>query len=866
MAVRKAKYCPVLFEELIVAHSVKKSDALYSALALLPLAQMPMANAQEAAPEPVALDPLPQVSQAAIDLVVRPRGTVGYQTNESGNEGFSYLEGFFPLWQTPGQSVMFLQGNVRLSNSDFVGGNLLLGYRQINLDQQSLWGGYIGLDTQGTESEVLTQLGAGLEYLGDWDMRANVYLPLSDGDGLGLSGTPYFQENLLLFPVGGTTALTSADVEVGLPIAQLSNGPVRAFGGLYYYGGDDVDGTLGVRARLEAQPLDALKMGLGVQYDELFGTTVTLGVNVRLDGHATPERGIMDRANNSVRRSMGIATISVPETVIAAINPDTGETWHFWHVDAGAGGDTTFESPTNDLNPAFDAHVASGDINSVVYVRDLGTYNNANVPDGVLLLSTGPEQLLNTQFGELLLPMSGSGDFPNLVNTVDMARNTVLSGFIIDGVESDGIRSIDAFNIEIRDNIINNVHDGISFANADGEITIIRNQIVTATTDSLGNAIGDSGIDIINFASGTNAVVTIADNDIFANDDGIHFSQIGGDAQVTVAVTNNSIEANDTGVYFDDIYDNAVVDITVTDNAISILNDEGFEIDSISDSANVNLTVVRNNISSTNNQGVYFQVIEDDAVVNMSIFDNTIEAGAIAVNLGQVQDNAQVSASITNNVLQGDNEGVRLASTVNNANTIATVSGNTITSENAGIYIDHAQDMAEVDITITDNIITSNVGDGIHLDDISHDANVRVNIAQNRITARRDGTHADAIGGNANVSLEIDGNDINATEMGIYLNNNDNATTDVTITDNAINANNIDGVQINQNSTSDLCVELANNNASAPTGDGYELNNSGAGGDFEIANQAQVTAQNTGSFNPSDVSANPAYVSVPSCN
>jgi hypothetical protein len=70
--------------------------------------------------------PLTSSTSTATELKVTPRVGIGYTTSGGGYDGFSRLEGFIPLQQTPGSNLTFLEGRLLLDNDANFGGNILL--------------------------------------------------------------------------------------------------------------------------------------------------------------------------------------------------------------------------------------------------------------------------------------------------------------------------------------------------------------------------------------------------------------------------------------------------------------------------------------------------------------------------------------------------------------------------------------------------------------------------------------------------------------------------------------------------------------------------------------------------------------------
>jgi hypothetical protein len=434
--------------------------------------------------------PLP-LSSTAADLTVLPRIGAGFTTTGAGyQEPFFSLEGFVPLQQTPGSTLTFLEGRLLFLTDSTMGGNLLLGQRFYSSSQNRILGGYISYDVRDTGNSVFNQIGAGFERLGDdWDLRVNAYLPVGyQRQQLSESfSNPAFQENFLLFDRRRQfeAAMAGFDVEAGGRLLRLGEGDLRGYAGVYYYGAEGSENAFGIRGRVEARPTDNLRLGLSVQNDPIFDTKVVLSLGFNFPG--TRPRGVnnssaLARMGESVYRT---ATITVDEQkkkdTVVAINPNTGTPWQFRHVKLGMEtGNGTFENPTGTVQDALNL----AQPNEIVYVQ-FGENSGIpafTIPDKVLVLSTGPVQRIETvQLGSVQLPLSGSGDFPQVVGTVTLGNDTTLSGFAIANVTGNGIQASEIQNVTIRDNRITDVTgQGISLNNVTGTSAIALNSITNS--------------------------------------------------------------------------------------------------------------------------------------------------------------------------------------------------------------------------------------------------------------------------------------------------------------------------------------------------------------------------------------------------
>ncbi|HBL61692.1 MAG TPA: hypothetical protein DDZ80_25720, partial [Cyanobacteria bacterium UBA8803] len=457
-----------------------------------------------------AQTPVPETTSAAANLRIAPRIGAGYDTSGGGYDGFTRFEGFLPLVQTSGNNLWFLEGRLLLDNGAHLGSNILVGYRTYTPGLNRAFGGYIGYDTRNTGDSTFNQLGLGVESLGAiWDFRLNGYIPIGDtrqvaatrgfDTGLQLTGSPVFQGNSLLLPgerrFGQTTireaAMGGVDFEIGAKIAQFTNGgDLRGYGGLYYYNASGSPSFVGGRLRLEIRPTDYLKLGLGLQHDDQFGTNLLVSIGAtfpgtRPQGSRGEDESVWLRMGESVSRTASILVDEQVESAgftqqstLVATNPVTGKPYVFRHVNQGIGtGDGTAENPTGTVATALN----EAQYDDIVYVQPGANTGIPafTIPDGVQVLSTGPVQQINTaEFGLVRLTGSGAGVLPAVTGTVTMGNDSVLSGFAITSTSGPGIVARTIGNGTIRDNQVTSFSEaGVLLENPTGAITLTNNAI-----------------------------------------------------------------------------------------------------------------------------------------------------------------------------------------------------------------------------------------------------------------------------------------------------------------------------------------------------------------------------------------------------
>jgi len=551
------------------------------------------------------------------NTAVRPRYGLNLDSASGGAEAFGQFESFIPIWQDIGSDIIFFQGQVSVDTDENLGTNLQLGYRHFNPTNDFIYGGYFAFDKRGINAGSFNQLGLGLEALGeDWDVRANGYIPLGDRSirtgsstadaGLQFTNAAFVGNQLNATAVSQqaeigeiNVAMGGFDVEVGKKLLNIGNhGALRGYSGLYYYdGGEDVDGSLGWRVRLQAEPTRYLRTGISVQNDDFFGTNFRFNIgaflpsnrDVRSNDDSNNTSEAIARLGESLGRDGQIVVDRRTEVEIEAIqedavsrgpviNPETGEPWTFGHVVAEAeNGDGTNEAPFSNIQDALDNVPTNG--NGIVYVRDSdgatfsgGTSNtnpteitrvdenervntnggSINVPGGVRLLSSGPEQFIAAfnEASQIQLPKSGSGDTHTIQGNVSLSGSleglTEIAGFDISSnysyAPSVGGASIFADaqqgDITIRDNSVNSVGPGIAVGSGgESNITITGN-----TVDAR-----NSGIVVYNFGRGsverTDEVDRSTERDFIALEDDLEESTssitISGNTSIDVEAYND---------------------------------------------------------------------------------------------------------------------------------------------------------------------------------------------------------------------------------------------------------------------------------------------------------------------------------------
>ncbi len=751
--------------------------------------------------------------------IVQPRLSIYTGTAGSGFNSSIDLGAFTPLFQTPGQTLTYLDGKLRIdTGSSVLGGNLLFGHRFLNDAKTRVIGGYVSYDTRNTGATVFNQLGAGFEVLGqNWDFNTNAYLPIGNNNvQLAGSATGFgFQGNSLLLDRTRVLqdALAGFDAEVGTPLMRWKGGGLKGYAGGYLYSGEGIPSFAGVRGRLVGT-WGGMTSGLSIQNDPRFDTRIVFNIGAIFGGPSSSSNSddrinIASRLGDPVQRESNILVDNqtIRDTIVA-INPATGKPWVFQQVTLGAiAGTGTAEAPTGTVAAALSKTLSDG--NGIVYVKSGSNPGIPafTVPTNVQVLSTGPVQKLNTPQGVINLPGSGTGVNPNS-GTVTLATNgsnQVISGFnIVNTAGNPAIVGTNNTNATIANN------------------TIVINAPNTAASQSLGLA--GRGIVLIG-ANSTGDGQTTIDNNTVRNaiGEGIRLENVSGKAFITRNTVLNTIQPyNQTGI----------------ESSIYVRNNKG----------DVDLTIANNLVGDNNTRSTtgYTSVVGSGVYTSVPLVGNEVDgiefslcrsyAGGLPDTFAACSGTATAKVTIANNTIRNigvvgtdGSDGIDI--NLNNGDvdllpdkgarvSSLSITGNTITNiADKGISFGSDGDAVLGLGTVSNNTIT-NVGDiGIALR--SRQTSNTNYVATNNVITRAGTsgiefalTRAD----NAAIASAIISNNIinNSGTAGINIRSRINGQAKATVTNNSINnsdrtTGNVIGIAVSAEEASKLQVTIDQN-------------------------------------------------------
>ncbi len=772
--------------------------------------------------------------------IFQPRLSVYTSTAGSGFNSQIDLGAFTPLLQTPGKTLTYLDGKLRIDTGSMVlGGNLLFGHRFLNDAKTRVIGGYVSYDTRNTGVTVFNQLGAGFEVLGqNWDFNTNAYLPIGTNN-VQLSGSVVssgFQGNSLLLDRTRLLqdALTGFDAEVGTPLMRWKGGGLKGYAGGYLYSGEGIPSFVGVRGRLVGT-WNGVTSGLSVQNDSRFDTRIVFNIGATIGGGPSSSTNLDDRTNiasrmgDAVQRESNILVDNqtVKDTVVA-VNPATGQPWAIQQVTLGASaGNGTAEAPIGTVAAALN-RLSGG--SGIIYVKPGSNPGIPafTVPTNVQVLSSGPVQRINTTQGVVTLPGSGAGVNPNsgTITLASNGSNQVISGFnIVNTAGNPAIVGTNNTNATVANN------------------TIVINSPNTAASQSLGLA--GRGIVLVGANSTGDGQTTIDNNSVRnAIGEGIRLENVSGKAFITNNTVLNTIQPyNQTGI----------------ESSIYIRNNRG----------DVDLTIANNLVGDNNTRSTtgYTSVVGSGIYTPVALVGNEVDgiefslcrsyAGGLPDTFAACNGTATAKVTIANNTIRnigvvgvdgadgidinlnnGDvdllpDKGARVSS--------LSITGNTITNiADKGVSFGSDGDTVLGLGTVSNNTIT-NVGDiGIALR-ARQTSNTNYIAANNTITrAAASGiefalTRAD----NAAISTAIiDNNRINDSgSSGINIRSRINGQAKATVTNNTINnsgvaTGNVTGILVSAEEASKLQVTIDKNTITGNRREGIEIraNTTAAGG------------------------------------
>lgn len=540
------------------------------------------------------------------------------------------------------------------------------GYRHYITEWDVVVGGNGYVDNDELTGANLKQWGTGVEFLANrWEARGNYYRTFGEtsqqvGSRVDQSSVSFVNQNIQFTRIDSfAESMDGWDSEIGflLPGDISERFDLRAFGGGYFFEGENIEGIGGWSTRLQADVANWLELGLKVTDDELFKTTVSFNVAMHFGGFNSQEhtkRSAIQRFDEPVRRNMNIVTsatdVAAPGQI--ATNPNTNNPFTVAHVNSNNNVgpflgtvDNPYRSLSVGLNSGTDivfTHAGSSFNGLPDNVVNLAV-NQQLLGEGQIIAQTGNRLVENRitlgGVGDLLLPSSptfiNSGYSlarPTLSgsvgNAVTMGHGSQLSGFIVDSPSLHGIFSNGARDTIINDSLIRNAGGSGIFLSNTADSTTIRNTIIDS---AVGPALHvDGGNGRIGFGS-------------TSTKEDPSWAAIINSSQEAVLIENMTAgSVNMTGSTIDDTGGNGIV---IRNNAGSATIDNANIVDSLT-----------NGISVLNSSGVYTfrdtirtATVVDNAVDDAISIDGLLAGGRLSFENLSVLNRQAAGIRVSNN-------------------------------------------------------------------------------------------------------------------------------------------------------------------------------------------------------------------------
>ncbi|MBX2863315.1 MAG: hypothetical protein KTR27_07135 [Leptolyngbyaceae cyanobacterium MAG.088] len=774
------------------------------------------------------------ISYNAADLLDVPaRFGVNASTATNGFGETIGVHGFVPLDQDidedlDSSDITFLEGNLQVNDGD-PSFSLSLGHRgyrqdKADPDDEYIRGGYVGVDGRFTDESSFFQLATGYERINDdWEFRINGYLPIGDRTNTiqsvdfntGLQTDSEFSGNELVLSAVlerqriliQEDALGGFDAEFGAKLADWDGGELMGYAGGYLLSGED--SSLGGQLRLAANFESNFNVGLSLQHDAIFDTTVALSLRATWPQFRFQDKDEADFANefevpirlrDSIARRQTVAVnfineeeIILEEDIQALQNPEEEEDYRFVHVNLGGpeqdgtAGPGTYENPfatVEDAIALINSDPATyNDGNTIVYVDGENapgiTIPGFTIPDRVRVLSQGPEQVIggiefpgfpsvdtrlpfasaqnfnvasdapNANGITVALPDSGDGAFPIITGGSVDDLVTLGNNTVLAGFQIDG-----ATQHGVAGSDINNVELRNNLISNSGGSGIFFNNVGGSAIlfDNVVNNSVDRGIFVENTTT-TPLEIAIAGFDLNNNRVGMDFSNIataGVEVPSQIIWIGPSVTANtSTGTPGGTPLTNSILNSTAEG---LVLRAEG---DGLTASSSQQLAVIDTTIDQSGGDGL--QVIADVGVhqqlfgIDNSTITNSGGNGITIVN-GDTAINGSVTPT-TPDAASPQEIVIVNSEIINNA-----LDGIDITLTDAGAQ----------ELVIQDNQIIGNGGNGI--DSTADTATVQEWRTDNETGAL--GVSGNTISGNGGQAITIDLENV-ATLPIVGIGNND---------------------------------------------------------------------------------------------
>ena len=661
---------------------------------------------------------------------IDPNG-IGYR------EGYTTVEGFFPLYNGWDQWILFLDTRVHVFNNGQPALNAGVGTRYVA--DSRVWGVNTYYDYRKTSRYHYNQMTVGLESLGQvWDFRLNGYAPVGRWSSPYYDlGFAYFEGNYAILSQKYEYALGGFNAEAAAHVNTWEHFPLYFAAGAYYLVGRGA-ATWGGQARASVSVYDYLKVEGNLSYDHLFrwigqgqiGLTFSFGgkkeVKTKM-GSCSNALALSRRAYQPVDR-LEIIPVDRTHKHSVAINPATGDPYFFTFVDNTSSSLGTYESPYATLATAETNSAPYG----VIYVfPGDGTSNGMSA--GIQLQSnqklwgSGVTQALATSLGSISVPaMSNSTSngiviSPILTNgsgaVVTAANGNEISGLYLQNQGSNpciaaaGVTDLSVLNSNlVAGNSAGNI--GIDASSLLGTLSVSGCSINQMTAISLTNSTGSCTVDVSNstLIANTNQGILLtlsdtAETDLLVQNTTVSSASnaievdMSGTSEIAAQFNNNQILAIGYGTYLNSTSGATTIDVAMQNTSIS---SEDYSV-YVNQTGTLSGTFTGNTLSTLDDY--VFYVVSAGTNGTLSLTDNQI-LGTDDYGVYLDQTSGSLTATIDSNLITAGDTEYGIYSTIAGGSQVITVNNNTVQAGGYGIYV-YQSGGETVSATITNNTLSS---------------------------------------------------------------------------------------------------------------------------------------------------------------
>jgi hypothetical protein len=464
-----------------------------------------------------------------------------------------------------------LFGDVRvtrdsLGNDEYNAG---LGIRQVlrTNDHPFILGGYGFFDYRRSDNDVNhQQITFGAEILTEqWDLRANVYQPITDEEIIGSagSGTPstinLVDQQLIFTPGAGggqiiETPLQGFDLEIGRKLPFYA--PISLFGAYYYFDDSLAERIEGYRVRGEWEFNDYLMLTAEHNEDPVRDDTQYVGIRVTVpfqafqDDETARLTAIGDRMMDPIIRDVDIVTNTSQtgggqpgdEVVLNSPNGTDARVIYVDNSHSGAEDGssdnpyTTVEAALTAANPYDTIYIRTG---SGAYIPTAGSFD---IAQELRVVGAGSALTVNTDFI----------DAPTGVDLSSFDNQVLIASATAPSIDDDGGAA--AFNVTGGDVVELSGMDFATFNSGSGSATVDIGNVSNLNLSNLSFAeiSGSGNPNAINILTNTGGIYTANFDDITVsnmtgNARGIFMVADGSGVELNATTSNIDITASNTG-------------------------------------------------------------------------------------------------------------------------------------------------------------------------------------------------------------------------------------------------------------------------------------------------------------------------------